>query len=308
MRHFRSILDIAPDELGWLIESALELKSERARGVDQRWYRGRILGLLFEKPSMRTRVSFEAAMIHLGGSCVFLTGQEVGLGKRESAADVAKVISTYVDLLAVRTFSHDVVLELAANAQCPVINALSDYLHPCQSLADMCTIKEAFGRLEGLKLVFVGDGNNVARSLAFAAAYCGLDFVLSAPPGFEFTQEILEASQQPGLPGRVSYEPDPAKAVADADVVYTDVWASMGQEALAAERGQAFAGYQVDAAIMARAKPTAKFLHCLPAHRGEEVSAEVIDGPQSLVVPQAENRLHAQKALICWLLSDAARK
>lgn len=266
---------------------------------------GKVLGLLFEKPSMRTRVSFESAIAHLGGSSIFLTRDEVGLGKRETIADFARVISQYVDLLAIRTFSHDNVVELAKYATCPVINALSDYAHPCQALADLCTIREIFGRLEGIRVVFVGDGNNVARSLAAAAVICGMEFVLSAPEGYGFDEKFLKRCESLNCQPRVEQESDPFKAVAGADVVYTDVWASMGQESEQSSRQKDFQPYQVNAALMKKASPNARFLHCLPAHRGEEVTSEVIDGPQSVVVEQAGNRLHAQKALILWLLHQA---
>ena len=303
MRHFRSIDDVSGNELTYLVDLALELKRERLKGTDRLHAPRPILGLLFEKPSMRTRVSFESGIAHVGGSSIFLSGEEVGLGKRESVADFARVIGNYVDLLAVRTFAHGVVLELAKHACCPVINALSDDSHPCQALSDICTIKEHFGRWNDLRLAFVGDGNNVAQSLAKAAAKCGLSVILSAPPGYQFTDDFMRCANRPGLPGSVSIEPDPQKAVAQADIVYTDVWASMGQEAEHQERARVFASYQVNAQLMALAKPEACFLHCLPAHRGEEVTDEVIDGPQSLVVEQAGNRLHAQKALMLWLLA-----
>lgn len=305
MRHFRSLEDLSPDEVLHLVDWALRLKAEHAEGADRYRMAGKVLGLFFEKPSMRTRVSFESAIAHLGGTAVFLSKEEVGLGTREPVADFARVISRYIDLLAVRTFSHEVILELARHATCPVINALSDYVHPCQALADLCTMREAFGRLRGLRLVFVGDGNNVSRSLALAAKMCGLHFVLCAPEGYEFSEDFLARCQAVGDGGTIALERDPARAVAKADVVYTDVWASMGQEAEQAARRAAFAPYQVNQAVMAAARSSARFLHCLPAHRGEEVSAEVIDGPQSLVIEQAANRLHAQKALMLWLLGQA---
>ena len=305
MRHFRSFHDLSVEETLHLVELALRLKREHAAGTEQRRLAGRVLGLLFEKPSLRTRASFEAGFAHMGGTSIFMSGVEVGMGKRESVADVARVFSTYVDLLAVRTFSQAVVDGLAEHSRCPIINALTDSQHPCQALADLCTIRERFGRLDDIRLVFVGDGNNVARSLAFAASCCGMRFVLSSPPGFEFSADSLQECHKPDWPGSVTLEPDPAKAVAGADVLYTDVWASMGQEDEQAQRKQAFADYQVNAALMARADRRAVFLHCLPAHRGEEVTAEVIDGPQSMVVEQAANRLHAQKALMLWLLTEA---
>lgn len=305
MRHFCSIADVSVDELNFLLELSMQLKRQQSKGVHQSRLPGRVLGLLFEKPSLRTRVSLESAMAHLGGASIFMSGKEVGLGRRESIEDVGKIMSTYVDLLAVRTFSHEVVLELAKNAACPVINALSDELHPCQALADILTIQEKIGRLQGVRVVFVGDGNNVARSLALACLYCGMDFVLSSPDGYKFTPDFLAAAPQPGLTGSITHECDPRKAVKGADVVYTDVWASMGQEEEREKRLKIFMPYQVNQELMSLAKPKAWFLHCLPAHRGEEVTAEVLDGAQSIIVAQAANRLHVQKALILWLLTEA---
>lgn len=306
MRHFRSLDDLSPKELENLLAWSLGLKEEHRVGTDRHRLSGRVLGLFFEKPSMRTRVSFESGIAHLGGTAVFLSREEVGLGTREPVADFARVISRYVDLLAVRTFSHAVIEELACYASCPVINALSDSHHPCQALADLATILEEFGRLDGIKVAFVGDGNNVARSLAMGCAMVGADFVLSAPAGYELEPPFLAKCQ--ALAGRdcIRIDPDPARAVVGADIVYTDVWASMGQESEQAIRRHVFANYQVSSELMARTKPTARFLHCLPAHRGEEVTAEVIDGPQSLVVEQAANRLHVQKALMLWLLGQAS--
>jgi len=263
---------------------------------------GRTLGLIFEKPSLRTRVSFESAMARLGGNSIFLRGKDVGLGVRESVSDFARVISQYVDVLAVRTFSQSIVEELARHAAVPVINALSDSSHPCQAMADMVTILEQRGPLARRKLVFVGDGNNVARSLALASALMGLEFVLTGPAGYEFP--VAFSAQFSAQFPRVSLvvEPDPRKAVKGADVVYTDVWASMGQEHEADQRREAFRPYQVNEALMARARPDAIFLHCLPAHRGEEVTSGVLDGPHSQVIPQAANRMHFQMALLLWLL------
>lgn len=305
MRHFLSLLDLQHEELLRLIEDALELKDEHARGDDRFKMSGRVLGLFFEKPSMRTRVSFEAAIAHLGGSCIFLSKLDVGLGAREPISDFARVISRYVDVLAARTFSHETITELAKYSSCPVINALSDHQHPCQALADFCAIREHFGRTAGIKLVFVGDGNNVARSLAMGSALLDMNFVLACPEGYALEPELIASLTRMGGTGSITIEHDPLKAARDADVIYTDVWASMGQESERAQRQTVFAPYQVNARLMKAAKPSARFLHCLPAHRGEEVSADVIDGPQSLVVEQAAYRLHAQKALLLWLLNKA---
>ena len=299
MRHLRTLADLAGDELVELVELALHLKEERRRGGDGPQLPGRVLGMLFEKPSLRTRVSFEAGFAHLGGATVFLSGPEVGLGQRETVADFARVVSTYVDLLAVRVFDHAHVDELARHASCPVINALSDAAHPCQALADLCTMQEQFGRTDGLKVAFVGDGNNVARSLAWATAAAGSRFVLAAPPGHGFPADFRAALPEEEL---VAETTDPREAARDADVVYADVWASMGQEDQREQRLRVFADYQIDGPLLALAKTDARFMHCLPAHRGEEVTAEVIDGPASVVVDQAENRMHAQKALMLMLL------
>jgi ornithine carbamoyltransferase len=301
-RHFVSLLDLAPGEAGDLINRTIRLKRGELNGRRTSLLQGRTLGLVFEKPSLRTRVSFEAAMARLGGSSIFLRGKDVGLGVRESVADFARVISQYVDVLAIRTFSQAIVEELARHATIPVVNALSDSSHPCQAMADMVTIHEQCGSLAKKKLVFVGDGNNVARSLALASALLGLEFVLTAPAGYQFPQEFADrfAARFPKVPLHV--EPDSSKAVKGAHVVYTDVWASMGQEHEADQRREVFAPYQVNEALMSRARPDAIFLHCLPAHRGEEVTSGVLDGPRSQVIPQAANRMHFQMALLLWLL------
>ena len=301
VRHLVDLFELTPDDARGLLRRAAELKRERDAGVFTPHLPGRTLGLLFEKPSLRTRVSFEVAIGQLGGNAVFLRDEDVGIGRRESAADFARVISQYVDALAVRTFAHETVEALAKFATVPVVNALSDAAHPCQALADVLTIEEHLGRLEGVSLVFVGDGNNVARSLAVASGLLGLRFVLASPPGYEFPDDFRAAyaAKFPDVPLVVDH--DPKNALVGADVVYTDVWASMGQEHEAEARKRAFAPFQVNEALMAGANPGAAFLHCLPAHRGEEVSAGVLDGPRSLVIPQAGNRLHVQKALLLWL-------
>jgi ornithine carbamoyltransferase len=307
LRHFIELFDWSPDEARALLDLALELKQRTRGGHRGRELSGRTLGLLFEKPSLRTRVSFEAAVAQLGGAAIFLPAKEVGLGQRESIKDFARVLSQYVDALAVRTFAHATVEELARHATVPVINALSDAAHPCQAMADLLTVREEVGRLEGVRVVFVGDGNNVARSLAAACALLGAEFRLCCPLGYEFPPEFAEryAATFPGLALEQAH--DPAAAVVDADVIYTDVWTSMGQEEEAETRRAAFAPYRVDEALMARARPGVCFLHCLPAHRGEEVTGEVLDGPRSRVIPQAANRLHFQKALLLRLLDHDAR-
>ncbi len=301
-RHFVTLFDLTAAEAGELLDRTVRLKRGELDDRRTSLLPGRTLGLIFEKPSLRTRVSFESAMARLGGNSIFLRGKDVGLGVRESVFDFARVISQYVDVLAVRTFSQSIVEELARHAAVPVINALSDSSHPCQAMADMVTILEQRRPLAGRKLVFVGDGNNVARSLALASALMGLEFVLTCPAGYEFPAAFSAqfSAQFPRVP--LVVEPDPRKAVKGADVVYTDVWASMGQEHEADQRREVFKPYQVNEALMARARPDAIFLHCLPARRGEEVTSGVLDGPHSQVIPQAANRMHFQMALLLWLL------
>lgn len=267
---------------------------------------GRTLGLVFEKPSLRTRVSFEAAFTRLGGSSIFLRGKDVGMGVRESVADFARVISQYIDVLAVRTFAHAKLEELAKHATIPIINALSDDAHPCQAMADMLTLLELKGRVEGLKLAFIGDGNNVAMSLARASALLGVDFVLGCPPGYEFPADFQADFQRRYPKVDLRIENDPKAAAEGADAVYTDVWASMGQESEADQRREIFAPFQVDAKLMTVARDDAVFLHCLPAHRGEEVSSGVLDGPQSQVILQAANRMYFQMALLESLVGGTA--
>ena len=303
-RHFVDLFNLGPDDAHELLRRASDLKREHSEGLRAPYLPGRTLGLIFEKPSLRTRVSFEAAIAQLGGNAIFLRDKDVGMGIRESMSDFARVISQYVDALAVRTYAHSTVEELARFATVPIVNALSDLAHPCQAMADMLTIRESRGRLDGVSLVFVGDGNNVARSLALASGLLGVQFVLASPPGYEFPEDFRAsyAKKFPKIPLVVDH--DPKNALIGADVVYTDVWASMGQEHEAETRRSAFAPFQVNEALMAFARPDAAFLHCLPAHRGDEVSAGVMDGPNSLVIPQAANRLHFQKALLLWLMLD----
>jgi len=303
-RHLVSVADLQPEELALVLRTAAEMKDGRSELVAT----GKTLALLFEKPSLRTRVSFEVAMRFLGGECLYLSPAEVGLGQREPLKDVARTLSRYVACIAARTFSHSTVKELAAWSRVPVINALSDEEHPCQALADLLTILEKKGRLAGIRVAFVGDGNNVAASLCLAAAMSGMHFRIASPTGYGLPANVLELAGGFAKVAGGSIEPglDPLAAIRDADVVYTDVWASMGQESEAAQRRRTFAGYQVTSDMMALAHPDAIFMHDLPAHRGEEVAEEVIEGPQSVVFDQAENRLHAQKALIGLLLSKAS--
>ncbi len=303
-RDLISIHDLSRADVERLFELAAEIKAEPARFATA--LAGRSLAMIFQKSSTRTRVSFEVGMTQLGGHALFLSGRDVQLGRGETIADTARVLSRYVDCIMARTFAHQDVLDLAANASVPVINGLSDDLHPCQGLADFLTLREIFGAdLAGRKLAYVGDGNNVAHSLLFGAAKVGMDVAIASPTGFRVAQGYLEAARRDAERAGTAIEltEKPAAAVAGASAVYTDVWASMGQEDEAEARRRAFVGFTVDAELMARARPEAVFLHCLPAHRGEEVSAEVADGPQSRIFDQAENRLHVQKAILLWLQS-----
>ena len=299
-RDLISIADLEPDQLEAIFTLAQRLKRDHRAGRPQPLLAGRTLAMLFEKPSLRTRVTFEAGMVQLGGYAVYLSPSDIGLGTRESPTDVARNLSRWVDLIMVRTFSHEIVLELARQATIPVINGLSDLLHPCQILADCLTLIEQHGRLDGLRIAFVGDGNNVVNSWLNAAAKLPISFRLACPPGYEPNAELLAAAQQAGADILTSHALE--DAVGDADVVYTDVWTSMGQEKESAVRQQAFGPYQVNTDMLALAKPDALVMHCLPAHRGQEISAEVLDGPHSIVLEQAENRLHVQKAVMVWLL------
>lgn len=307
LRHFLSLADWTPEEVEALVLEAARMKAEWKAGIRPPLLAGKTLGMLFEKPSLRTRVSFEMAMRHLGGDAIYLSPQEVGLGKRESVADVARVLSRYVDAIMARVFAHAVLEELARYATVPVINGLSDDEHPCQALGDLLTIYEKKGRLRGLRLAFVGDGNNVATALLYACAMTGMDFAIATPPGYMLKESVIERGKALAARSgsRLTFTHDPIEAVRGADVIYTDVWASMGQEAEAEIRRRIFPPYQVNQALVAQAKPDVIVMHCLPAHRGEEITDEVADGPHSVIFDQAENRLHAQKALLVRLLAEA---
>lgn len=304
MRHFIDLLDWDADELYKLLKEAARLKRAHDRGKNRPLLQGRVLGLVFEKPSLRTRVSFKAAMAQLGGNSIFLSQQEIGLGKRESVADVARTLSQYVDAIVLRTFKHQTVLDFAQWSRCPIINGLSDYYHPCQAVGDVLTMSELWDDLDTRTVTFVGDGNNVARSLAVICGKLGIRFVLSAPNGYGFDPAFLELYRAQ-IDGELIEEADPRRAVAAADVVYTDVWTSMGQEDEAAERTRHFLPYQVNADLLSHAPPGARVMHCLPAHRGEEITSDVLDGGQSVVFEQAANRMHAQKALLLWAIKGA---
>lgn len=307
MNHFLSLADLTPDDLRELLNLALDLKEEWKNGANRPLLKSKTLGLLFQKPSLRTRVSFEMGMIHLGGQSLYLSPFEIQLGQRESVADVARVLSRYVDGIMARVFGHADIIELAKYASVPVINGLSDYNHPCQGLADFLTIIEHKGKdLAGRKLVFIGDGNNVATSLIFGATLLGMDFTITGPRGYESPPGVWALGKQfAAVSGsQLSATYDPHEAVAGADVIYTDVWASMGQEAETEERADIFAPYQVNETLLAEAEPDVIAMHCLPAHRGQEITDAVCDGPHSVLWDQAENRMHAQKAVLAQLLSS----
>jgi ornithine carbamoyltransferase len=297
-----SIADLNREEIEHLIEQAGRMKKEETSPL----LAGRTLALLFEKPSLRTRVSFEMAMYQLGGHSICLSPEEVGLGRREPAADMARVLSRYVDGIAARTFSQETLQILASHSSVPVINALSNLEHPCQALSDLLTIYEKKGRLIGLTLAFIGDGNNVANSLLLSTCLVGMNFHLASPPGYEVKVEVLNHGKEfAAFSGSlIQLTSDPYEAARDADIIYTDVWASMGQEAEAEKRRLAFSGYQVDSKLLSSAKGDVLFMHPLPAHHSEEISAGLLDDPRSVVFDQAENRLHLQKALLVKLLSN----
>jgi ornithine carbamoyltransferase len=299
-RHFVSDLDLSADEQSALLGRAAEMKARP--GDYSQALAGKVLGMLFRKSSTRTRVSFEAGIAKLGGSGIFLHSAATQVGRGEPISDTGQVMSRYVDLIMIRTFDHEETLGLATSSRVPVINGLDDLLHPCQALADLLTIRESFGELAGRQLVYVGDGNNVAHSLLLAGARAGMHVRIIGPAGHPPNSRVLEnATKEAAATGAKLEVTTELDAVAGADVVYTDVWASMGQEDEAKARAEKFQGYQVDATLMERAAEHAIFLHCLPAHRGEEVAAEVIDGPASRVFDQAENRMHVQNALMVFL-------
>lgn len=304
--HFLGIADIPAERIRALLDRAAQLKAARRSGGAP--LGGRTLVQIFEKPSLRTRLSFDVAMAELGGHSSYLSPAEVGLGRRESVSDVARVVARMVDAVVLRTHSHETIEEFARHSSVPVVNGLSDLEHPCQALADVLTVLERKGT-QGVMAAYVGDGNNVAHSLMLCAAKAGLSLRVAAPSGFEpqrrFVELAREAAARSGATLDVGNDPD--RAAAGADVIYTDVWTSMGQEAEYERRRRAFQGFQVNVALLARAKPDCIVMHDLPAHRGEEVTDEVLDGPQSVVFEQAENRLHAQKAILWWLLAEGER-
>ncbi len=305
MRHVLTLFELTAAEIQRVFEITEELKTQWKQGQRQPLLAGRVMGLLFEKPSLRTRVSFETGMAQLGGSSLFL-GEDVGWGTREALSDFSRVLSQYVDVLVCRAKAHRTVESLAEHATCPVINGLTDLAHPCQALADLYTMREIHGEWAGQKLAYIGDANNVASSLLLGCARLGVQFAIASPPGYDFDPQFVAQVKREHPQMEFLETRDPIAAVRDASAVYTDVWVSMGQEAQRDERIQAFADYQVNHDLMQQAAPNACFLHCLPARRGEEVTDQVLDGPQSAVVQQAGNRMHAQKGLLAWLLGAAS--
>jgi ornithine carbamoyltransferase len=302
-RDFLTVTDLSTAELIDLLDLAQNLKREHRDGRLGQPLAGRILGLIFHKPSLRTRVSFESGMARLGGYALYISDREIGMGTRESVADVARVLSGYLDAVMIRTFSHAWVEEMARFASIPIINGLTDSFHPCQILADLLTVKENFPELEGRKVLFVGDGNNVARSWINAAQRLPIEVTIACPQGYEPEPEFVEAAgREAGARVRIVH--DPRAVVGEMDVIYTDVWASMGQEGEAEERRRRFLPFRLDEELIGAARPDAIVLHCLPAHRGEEITDGVIDGPRSRVFDQAENRMHAQNALLVRLLAE----
>jgi ornithine carbamoyltransferase len=301
-RHLLTVGDLSPDELLLILDTADAFK----RQPPQPMLQGRILALLFEKPSLRTRITFDAAMVRLGGHVQYLTQAEVGLGTREAVKDVARVLSRVVDIVAARTFSQSTVEELAEYSSIPVINALSDTDHPCQALADVMTIREVCGGLQGVRIAFIGDGNNVAASLAEACCMLGAHLTLASPVGFELPAEARVQAEHfaERSGGSITLIEDAAQAVRDADIIYTDVWVSMGQEREVAERREAFMPYQLNGALMGAAPSGARIMHCLPAHRGDEITDDVIDSAAFIGFDQAENRLHTEQALVALILGD----
>lgn len=306
MRHVLSLFDLSTDEIRRVLDISAELKSKLAEGERPAILSQNVLGLLFEKPSLRTRVSFETLINHLGGSSLFL-GEDVGWGKREPLCDFMPILTGYLDVLVIRAKSHQKVEEATKFSQCPIINGLTDVSHPCQALADILTAQELNGGLDGVKMAYLGDGNNVAYSLAVACSKLGVPLRIGAPIGYQFEQSFLDDLNSAAGSELIVQTADPREAADGATAVYTDVWTSMGQEAESKQRLADLADYQVNQELMNCAADGAKFLHCLPARRGEEVTAEVIDSPASAIIQQANNRLHAQKGLVVWLMTEAQK-
>lgn len=306
-RDFLAISDYSSDEVKMLLDLAVKLKKEHFNGGNKPIFQGKTMAMIFQKPSLRTRVSFDMAMRHCGGDALYLSPAEIGLGQRESIADVSRVLSGYVEIIMARVFDHEHVLELGKWCSVPVINGLSDYNHPCQGMADALTILEKFGSLKGLNITFLGDGNNVAVSLMHVALKMGANFTLAAPEGYDMNPKAIEIGKKISAEtgGKITLLRDPHQAVKNAHVIYTDTWTSMGQEAETKKREAVFPPYQVNQQIVSEADKDVIIMHCLPAHRGQELTDEVADGPHSVIFPQAHNRLHAQKAVIAHLLGVA---
>jgi len=305
MKDFLAVADYSPEKIQKLLKLALRLKREWEKEGNEPILEGRVLAMIFQKPSLRTRVSFDMAMRHLGGDALYLSPTEIGLGKRESIADIARVLSGYVDAIMARVFDHDHVLQLAQWSSIPVINGLSDNNHPCQAMADALTIIEKFGSMEGLNVAYVGDGNNVAASLLHISVMLGANFTIASPNGYELNtiafETGLKLAKMTGA--KITKLNDPLQAVRKAHVIYTDTWTSMGQEEEAKIREKVFPPFQVNSKLVSEAHPDSIVLHCLPAHRGQEITDEVADGPHSMIFPQAHNRLHAQKAILAHLIA-----
>lgn len=304
LNHFISIHDITVDEFNHLMDLGLKLKSETKKGIRHHILDGKVLGMIFTKSSTRTRVSFETGMYQLGGYPIFLSSNDIQLGRGESIYDTANVMSRFVDGIMIRTFDHQDVIDLARFGQVPVINGLTDLLHPCQVMADLMTVYEKKGRLEGLKMAYIGDGNNMANSLLYGCAKAGMDIAVATPKGYEPDSEVCaNAKEDAKLTGsNITITYDPIEAIKDADVVCTDTWVSMGQEAEKAERIKIFKDYQVNSELFSKSKDDSIFIHCLPAYRGYEVTEDIIDGPRSVIFDEAENRLHAQKAVLAAVM------
>ncbi len=302
-KDFISIADYSREDIEAIFDLTAELKEKTKRGESHHRCKGKTMAMIFAKPSARTRISFETGMYQLGGYALYLSPNDIGVGKREAVKDVAQVVSRYNDIIMARLFDHRHMEELAEFASAPVINGLTDYNHPCQIMADIYTVKEHRKNLDDLKVTYIGDGNNVANSWINLASKLPMHLVICSPSGYEPNAETLQRTRDAGI-SKVELVADPQRAVEDADVVYTDVWASMGQEAEAEQRKQVFLPYQVNSTLMAHARKDALVMHCLPAHRGEEITDEVLDGPQSIVFDEAENRMHVQKGIIVKLLEN----
>ncbi len=304
MKHLTNLSEISLSDVQAILEQTKTLKAEWQAGRRPPLLAGKVLTQVFEKPSLRTRVSFESAIQQMGGSSIFLSAKDAGFGGRESTADIARVLTSYCDVIVLRTFSQQLIDDFALHGSCSVVNGLSDDSHPCQALTDLFTMQEVFGSLQGLRLAYIGDGNNVAVSLAEICAMLGVSFIVAAPEGYLLPETFLDSLREKFPSANLSQTTDLHAAVKDADVLYTDVWASMGQESEKESRAKTFSDYQINAKLMALAPEHAKFMHCLPARRGLEVTDDVIDGKQSIVFQQAENRMHLAKGLFAWLLTS----